>query len=351
MAVIRRPAQRAADRALARRRRRCQQWYIDRALEHVALVGRLTATRRRWLADRLKVSERQARRLVAQGGYRQRSRLKVEGARLDALWDARGNIAMAAETLDVPRSTLADNVLLDVSAAEIGRMRKEGGERAQRNVELNLPQVHVFGSCWQFDVKQVSTSVRCPVTDEEIRPYVGHTKCPASKVLLGAWPLPRRFKAADIVDAIKHAMEIRSAEGPFGGTPVAIRWDNAGEHLPKEVAEFLDSYDIAVDHIPDYRPDANGSVESFHAFVETRYAAATRYYTDRPKKRNKDPELAVGDDVPTWAEFCDGYAQFIFDYNHRHRHKSIGGKTPAERWRELSTGQKKQGDDDLPEAG
>lgn len=350
MAVIRRPSQRPIDRALARRRRHCQQWYIDRALEHVALVGRLTAARRRWLAERLHVSERQARRLVAQGGYRQRSRLRVDGARLDALWDTRGNIAMAADALDVKRSTLADNVLLDVSAAEIARMRRKGGERAQRDVELNLPQIHIFGACWQFDVKQVSTSVRCPVTDKEIQPYVGHTKCPASKAVLGAWPLARRFKAADIIDAIKHAMEILPAEGPFGGTPHAIRWDNAGEHLPKDVAEFLDGYDIEVDSIPDYRPDVNGSVESFHAFVERQYAAAKKYYADRPQKRNKEPELAIGEDVPTWAEFCDDYAQFVFDYNHRHRHQGIGGKTPAQRWRELVDEQTDEHDGDLPDA-
>ncbi len=326
MAVIRTPSPRTVERTLARRRRFGQQWYIDRALEDVAAVGRLTATRRRWLADRLDVSERQARRLVAQDGYR-------DGEALSTLWDARGNIAKAARNLGVARSTLADAVLLDVPRAELAEMRR--GERAHRGAELNLPQLHVFGACWQFDVKQVSTWVRCPVTDAPIQPRVGHTKCPASRAIVGAWPVRHRFRVADVIDAVRWAIDVRPEEGPFGGTPDAIQMDNAGEHLPIELRHFLDRYDIEPVTIKDHTPDANGSVESFHAFVESEYAAATTFYAHRPTSRNNEPQLVLGE-PPTWLEFCEGYAQFISDYNHGHRHRKLDGQTPAQRWRELA---------------
>ena len=174
---------------------------------------------------RSRISERQVRRLIASGGYKQHERQQISDEIRNTLWDLRGDVAKTARRLGIARSTLSDAVQLYVPATERAEMRS--GEKAHRDAELYLPLEHEFIDCWQSDVKFVSIEVEDPITGKLVQPRVMHTKCPCARVVVGWYALLRNFQGEDIIEGTKRAMEIRHEDGPFGGTPRHWQLDNA----------------------------------------------------------------------------------------------------------------------------
>lgn len=332
MARVVLPSARTAQRAAKAQERERRQWYINRARMHLDREGRLSQKRLRWLATHVPLSDRQLRRLVTQGGYVKRDALKIDEAIYRALQDKR-NIAAVAEEFGIPRSTLVDAIQRDLS--ELDLLQIHGGDRDRAEAELRLELFHVFGECWQSDVKQVSVPVVHPWTGEVIEPLVMHTKCPACKALVGHLPRPEPFTAEDIVDGMRAAVEIREEHGPFGGTPESWQLDNASEHGAKEVVKYMDEIDVRKVNTLPYTPQGNGSVESFHRFVESRYAKAERFYTHRPTGRDGRTPQPVGGQPMSWPEFVDAYQRFVDGYNFEHKHSALEG-TPVQAWERLS---------------
>jgi transposase InsO family protein len=312
-------------------RRRTRQWYLDYALEDVRRHGYLRMSMRAWLVVQLDIDERQVRRLIASGGYKQHERQQISEEIRETLWDLRGDVAKTARRLGIARSTLSDAVQHYVSAAERAEMRS--GEKAHREVELKLPLEHVYLDCWQSDVKFVSIEVEDPITGELVQPRVMHTKCPCVKVLVGWYALPRNFQGEDVIEGTKRAMEIRHEDGPFGGTPRRWQLDNAPEHHGKPFVAYLDALGVEAIWTKDHSPDANGSVESFNKWAEYDYAASQDRYLHRPQTRNNKPRPVAGQPM-TWSDFIADYGDFVYHYNHRRVHSTLGC-TPADEWARL----------------
>jgi len=311
-------------------RRRTRQWYLDHALDDVRQHGYLRDSMRMWLVAQLGIDERQVRRLIASGGYKEHQRQQITEEIRATLWDLRGDVAKTARRLGIPRSTLSDAVQHYVSAAERAEMRK--GEKAHRAAELYLPLEHELGN-WQSDVKWVSIEVEDPITGEFVQPRVMHTKCPCTKVVVGWYPILRNFQGEDIIEGAKRAMEIRHEDGPFGGTPGRWQLDNAAEHHGKPFVAYLEALGVRAVWTKDYSPDANGSVEAFNKWAEYDYAAAHERYLHRPQTRDGHPR-PVSAQPMTWSDFLADYGAFVYHYNHCRVHSTLGC-TPADEWARL----------------
>jgi transposase InsO family protein len=312
-------------------RRRTRQWYLDHALEDVRRHGYLRKSMRAWLGTQLGIDERQVRRLIASGGYKQHERQQISEEIRETLWDLRGDVAKTARRLGIARSTLSDAVQLYVPATERAEMRS--GEKAHREAELYLPQEHEFGDPWQSDVKFVSIEVEDPITGVLVQPRVIHTKCPCTRVVVGWYALLRNFQGADIIEGTKRAMEIRHEDGPFGGTPRRWQLDNAPEHHGKPFVAYLETLGVQAIWTKDHSPDANGSVEAFNKWAEYDYAASHERYLHRPQTRNNKPRPVAAQPM-TWSDFVAEYGDFVYYYNHRRVHSTLG-RTPADEWARL----------------
>ena len=122
-----------------------------------------------------------------------------------------------------------------------------------------------------------------------------------------------RLSVMNIVDrsipAERLTEELRKVFALWGGPPQVLRMDNGPEFISDALQDFC-SDTVGISYIPPGAPWNNGFIESFNNRLR-----------DECLNRNYWPTLL--DARVAIADFKD-------DYNHRHRHSSLGYKTPAE---------------------
>lgn len=321
------------DRLAKQRRKQRRAAQLDALIADAASERGVSVERRREVARQLGIGDRQIRRLLANGGFRPRPRYTIGPEERAALWDARGNLALAAEVLGVNRRTLNTAVLLDASFGERAEMRL--GDKERRKFELRVQQTYEFGEVWELDFKDMSTPARHPDDDRVITPRVGHVKCTVAKPIVGHLACPDTENGEDTAELIRRAVMLREEEGVFAGRPTFLRMDNASVNISPPVRDVLDEFGILPQYTAGYHPNHNGDVEAYHDWAERRFAAPTPLYAHAPQRIDKAPYLPRGL-PPTWAAFCADYQQFVYDYNHSHRHSSLGGRTPAQAWQDAT---------------
>jgi putative transposase len=168
-------------------------------------------------------------------------------------------------------------------------------------------------------------------------------ECPWAIVVLDArhraimgWLISFQHRKEEVLATLRRAFEVVPAEGPFGGLPYVIRWDNALEFLADAVTETLKLLDIYGDPIDGYSPWQNGKLERLFRTFSQRWASQQPFYTHGPRAKNG---RLYGPDLPAISHelLIPGFGSFVHFYNFERPHSALGGKTPAQSWEEDPT--------------
>jgi putative transposase len=118
--------------------------------------------------------------------------------------------------------------------------------------------------------------------------------------------------------------------GPWGGVPQLIRFDRGREFLAHAVTRAAGELGCAALPTAPYSPHLKGKVERLHRTIGEGLIATLPHYTGGPRRANG--KLCAQPTALTLAQLQARVREFIDAYNTGHRHSSLGGMTPAEKW-------------------
>ena len=150
-----------------------------------------------------------------------------------------------------------------------------------------------------------------------------------SRLVMG-WALSLRPTSAEVLVAIREGIVIEPERGPWGGVPQLIRFDGGREFLAHAVTRAAGELGCAALPAPPYSPHRKGKIERLHRTIGEGLIATLLQYACGPKQANG--KLYAQPAPLTFPQLQTRLREFIDAYNTEHRHASLDGLTPAERW-------------------
>lgn len=147
----------------------------------------------------------------------------------------RGNVAaLVRARLADGRATPSSSAVRNAFARVLPPGRRAGlesGERARRDFDTYLPRPpgRRRNDCWEADHTQLAVHVVLP-DGRVVMPWVTLFLDQATRVLLG-WAVAVTASQESVLAALRAAIDVDVPNGPMGGVPVAIRFDNGKEFL------------------------------------------------------------------------------------------------------------------------
>jgi putative transposase len=299
-------------------------------------IGALSCQLVRDAAVACGVCERTMWRWIARGGLPSGARrgVVVSERAVELLLEWRGNVAAAhgqllAEGETVPsRRTLARAFERALSPIERDFARR--GEPALRDRAVYLRHEARFrGECYEADHKQLSIEVLPPRAQRPRRPWATLFIDQFSRLIVG-WAISLRPTQAEVLAALRMAVTVDRERGEFGGVPLMLRWDRGLEFAARSVEQAALALGCVSLRTDAYSPWQKGKVERLNRTVEQQLLRELPGFTDGP--RDVRGRL-VERERWTLARFVLAFADWVNDYNTRHPHSSLAGRTPLEVWR------------------
>lgn len=318
----------------------------DRAL--VEFIAELAARRQRGelrsrevaeAAIKIGVAERTLWRWVASGrppGRRPASsrRLVLSPELRDAYLRLGGNVAAVWREWSErgleppPLRTMQAAFARELSVAE--RASAGGGEKARREHGLYLRyEASHRNAVWQADHTQLPLLVVPPGGRREHRPWVTLFIDDFSRAIMG-WAISLRPSSGEVLAALRSAVIVDGPRGPFGGVPGRLRWDHGLEFVAGAVEQAALALGITLDPATPYTPHEKGKVERLNRTIAENWCATLPGYTRGP--RDQRGRLEAPGTPLALTEAVGRFDEWVQTYNTRHRHRGLGGRTPAQRW-------------------
>jgi hypothetical protein len=141
----------------------------------------------------------------------------------------------------------------------------------------------------------------------------------------------------DILATLRNCIRTDPELGPACGRPLAVMMDRGTTNTADAVTAALAALAIPALLTDGYSPNQNGSIESFHALVESDYAPCQPLYAHPPIQLDgrsylPDPSVALSRD-----QFQEKLRTWVANYNQTHLHSDLGGRTPNQAWEEAET--------------
>lgn len=309
------------------------------------LVAELVARRRRGelrpgdmreAAARAGVGERTLWRWIAVGrpltrGRPSSQRLELTPELRDAYLRLGGNVAAVWREAREhggeapPLRTLQAAFARELSPAERASARR--GEAGRREHGLYLRYEAPYrNAVWQADHKQLHVLVVPPGRRRSRRPWVTLFLDDFTRAIMG-WAISLQPSSAEVLAALRDAILIDSGRGPFGGLPGRLRWDHGLEFAAAAVEQAALALVIDVDPATPYAPHEKGKVERLHRTIADGFVAGLPGWTDGPRDQRGRLEAPLA-----LAELVSGFDSWVRRYNVERPHRSLGGRTPLERW-------------------
>ena len=182
---------------------------------------------------------------------------------------------------------------------------------------------------WEVDHAQLDILVTVPKWRDPIRPWLTVLIDGYSRVVMGT-VLSVQPTTAEVLTAIREGIVIDEARGPWGGVPDLIRFDGGKEFLSEAVRRAAGRLGFTGLPTPPYSPHLKGKVERLHRTIGEGLIASLPHYLHGP--RTKSGKLFAQPARLTIADLQAAIRQFIDEYNTSHKHRSLGGLTPAQKW-------------------
>lgn len=298
--------------------------------------GKLHSAAVKAAAESLDVGERSVWRWLAAGTYDpgKRTGWQTTPAALEALYRAGGRPTAAwrllrDEGVVLPSHTVFCEALKrDVSLAERAYARHgEDGRRLYSVYRRWEPAAR--NEVWESDHAQLDIKV-LPLRGRRLaRPWLTVIEDGFSRLLMG-WALSLQPTSAEVLVAIREAIVIDPERGPWGGIPQLIRFDGGREFLARAVKRAAGELGCAALPTAAYSPHQKGKIERLHRTIGEGLIATLPHYTGGPRKANGS--LYVQPAPLTLPQLQTRLRDFIDAYNAEHRHSSLGGLTPAQKW-------------------
>jgi transposase InsO family protein len=345
------------------RRKPIEGWAPDAAIQDAEIArlaerqacqpgGRLPRGETLESASQLRLSPSQVRRKIqrVRNGVplvTARTRFEIGPEERKALIDAKARFKVAHELLErrgwpgrergVTYPHFWKAVRRDVDIADLLFWR--GGDAAARAGELKLRFVAEDVMALTVDAKWLSIWVRHPVTGEKTQPCVLHAKWFIPRFVsrpVCSFSAPTQYHVARV---LRNALMPDPDWGPDAGLPDLFAHDNGSEYLSDDLSLTLSRL-VLLERLSDsFQPQQNGSVESYHDFIEDHYCVPHPFFAHGPTRFDNSAYLPDLDLVPDWETFVSDYADvggFVWRYNHDYRdHEALDGNTPAEAWRNM----------------
>jgi putative transposase len=182
---------------------------------------------------------------------------------------------------------------------------------------------------WETDHDKLEINV-VPLRGKRlVRPWLTVIEDGFSRLVMG-WALSLYPTTAEVLVAIREGIVIDPERGPWGGVPQLVRFDGGREFLASAVKRAAGELGYAALPTAPYSPHLKGKVERLHRTVGEGLIATLPHYTGGPRRANG--ELYAQPKPLTLPQLQTRVREFVDAYNTEHRHSSLGGMTPAEKW-------------------
>ncbi len=299
-------------------------------------AGRLHRAAVLTAADSLGVTERSVRRWLAAGAYDpgRRGGWQATEAAIEAFYGTGGRSTAAwrllrDEGVPVPsRTVFCDALRRDLSPAERAYAR-HGEEGRRRYSVYRRWEPAARNEVWETDHDKLEIGVRPLRGTRLVRPWLTVIEDGFSRLVMG-WVLSLYPTTAEVLVAIREAIVIDPDRGPWGGVPQLIRFDGGREFLAHAVTRAAGELGCAALPTAPYSPHLKGKVERLHQTIGEGLIATLPHYTGGPRRANG--KLYAQPEALTLEQLQARMREFIDAYNTAHRHSSLRGMTPAEKW-------------------
>lgn len=305
-------------------------------LVQLRVAGRLHSEAVGAAAESLGVGERSVWRWLAAGEYEpgKRPGWLTTPAAIEAFYRAGGRPTAAwqllrEEGVEVPSlPTFCRAVRRDVSPAE--RAYARHGEDGRRRYSVYRRwEPAARNEVWETDHNELDINV-LPLRGKRLmRPWLTVIEDGFSRVVMG-WALSLYPTSAEVLVAIREGIAIHPERGPWGGVPQLIRFDGGRDFLARAVTRAAGEVGCAALPAAPYSPHQKGKVERLHRTIGEGLIATLPYYTGGPRQANG--KLYAQPAPLSLPQLQTRVREFIDAYNTEHRHSSLGGMTPAEKW-------------------
>jgi putative transposase len=253
---------------------------------------------------------------------------------IEALYRACGRPTIAwrmprSDDADVPsHPVFCRAVRRDLSQAE--RAYARAGEDGRRRFEVYRRwDPSARNEVWESDHAELDVEVLPLRGQRLVRPWLTVIEDAFSRVVMG-WALSLHPTSAEVLAALREAIVIDDERGPWGGVPQLIRFDGGREFLAAAVTRAAGELGCTALPTAPYSPYQKGKIERLHRTIGEGLIATLPHYTGGPRRR--DGRLYVQPAPLTLAQLQIRVRDFIGAYNTTHRHGSLDGLTPAEKW-------------------
>ena len=177
--------------------------------------------------------------------------------------------------------------------------------------------------------KQLPVLVVPPGRRRGRRPWVTLFLDDFSRAIMG-WAVSLQPTSAEVLAALRDAILLDPAPGPFGGLPGRLRWDHGLEFAAAAVEQAALALGIDVDPATAYAPHEKGKVERLHRTITDGFVVGLPCWIAGP--RDHRGRLEAQDAPLALAELVSRFDAWVRRYNMERPHRSLGGQTPAQRW-------------------
>ncbi|GAA3797490.1 Mu transposase C-terminal domain-containing protein [Streptomyces coacervatus] len=253
-----------------------------------------------------------------------------------------GNIATAHRTLEddgaMPLSYSAFHRAVTRAYPPSFLAGLRDGEKARRRYDLHGSNRDRGrrNDAWEADHKEADVWVNVDGTAR--KPWLTLFVNCSNSGICGWAVTPHTPSSQAIIVAIHHALQRGGHYGPFGGIPKLVRVDRGADFLSKAVAQTMGALAVRRVELPPRRPDLKPYVESLNkAFKDMLFRGMPGYThcpTPDPAAKPKPPPL---EGLLTFEQFTTEIRKFVHRWNHEHRIRSLGNRTPLQAWKDDRT--------------
>ncbi|MFF4234032.1 Mu transposase C-terminal domain-containing protein [Streptomyces sp. NPDC001820] len=258
----------------------------------------------------------------------------------DALARSCGNIAAAYREL-VDEDQLGENPISYATfhrtvARELDpghRAGLRGGEPARRRYDVYAQRPRGDrNDAWEADHKQADVWVN--INGERRKPWITWFVDCSTDGICGMAITPQTPSREGILVALRDALLRGPHHGPFGGLPKLVRIDGGKDFLCKTVEQALGAFSVRRVDLPPYHPELKGTVEALNSAIKKMLFPSLPGYTGRPsasmRKKRPDPD----ERLLTFEAFVAIVRDWIHWWNHHHKIRTMGNRTPDQAWHE-----------------
>jgi putative transposase len=134
-----------------------------------------------------------------------------------------------------------------------------------------------------------------------------------------------------VVAALRDAVTLQPARGPFCGVPDDFQYDNALAHLSNQLLEGCALLAIGHGPIAPYSAYLNGKLERFHRTLRDEFSAGLPFFTHAPQGASGEPLHPPGEPIHIGL-MAELLIDYVVQYNCHRPHRSLGGRTPEQAW-------------------